>query len=99
MIRPESVAVVPGGSGAIVTEREFYGHDQLVTLQMRDGRRLLSRIGPYPVVSPGDEVGFSVTDVVAFEAPCRSRSLAGGVGSGSPGPWPSHRPPSPQRQW
>jgi iron(III) transport system ATP-binding protein len=69
MIRPESVEIIPGGSDATVTEREFYGHDQVVTLRMRDGRPLLARIGAHPVVAPGDGVGVAVRDVVAFEAP------------------------------
>ena len=69
MIRPESVEIVPGGGDATVAYREFYGHDQLVTLRMRDGRRLLSRIGPYPSVAPGDRVGVRVREIVAFEAP------------------------------
>jgi len=69
MIRPESVEIVPSGSDATVTDREFYGHDQLVTLRMDDGRRLLSRIGPYPPVTPGERVGVLVREVVAFEAP------------------------------
>lgn len=69
MVRPESVEVVPGGSDAIVVGTEFYGHDQLVTLQMPGGRRLLARTGPHPAVRPGDEVGIRVREVVAFEVP------------------------------
>lgn len=69
MIRPESVEIVPGGDDAAVADREYYGHDQLVTLRLPDGRRLLSRIGPYPPVTPGDRVGIRVREVVAFEAP------------------------------
>jgi len=67
MIRPESVELIPGEDDATVADREFYGHDQLVTLRMRDGRRLLSRIGPHPPVAPGDRIGVRVSTVVAFE--------------------------------
>lgn len=66
MIRPEAVEIVDGGSGAVVVDREFYGHDQLVTLQLGGGRRLLSRIGPSPALDPGDEVGIRIREVVAF---------------------------------
>ena len=69
MIRPESVEVIPDGSDATVSDREYYGHDQLVTLRMADGSRLLSRIGAYPPISPGDRVGVRVREVVAFETP------------------------------
>jgi iron(III) transport system ATP-binding protein len=68
MIRPESVQIVPGGDDADVVAREYYGHDQLVTLRLSGGRRLLSRIGPYPPVQAGDRVGVRVREVVAFEA-------------------------------
>jgi len=68
MIRPESVEVLPGGSDAVVVDREFYGHDQLLTLRLADGRRLLSRIGPLPALNPGDAVGIRVREVVAFPA-------------------------------
>jgi iron(III) transport system ATP-binding protein len=69
MIRPESVRVIPAEKGtALVVEREFYGHDQLITLHLDDGRRLLSRMGPAPNFRPGDRVDLLVRDVVAFPA-------------------------------
>ncbi len=69
MIRPESVRVIPAEKGtALVVEREFYGHDQLITLHLDDGRRLLSRMGPSPNFRPGDRVDLLVRDVVAFPA-------------------------------
>jgi iron(III) transport system ATP-binding protein len=67
MIRPEAVKLTQQDSGpALVVDREFYGHDQLVTLHLDDGHRLLARTGPYPVFNPGDQAAFEVTDVVVF---------------------------------
>jgi iron(III) transport system ATP-binding protein len=67
MIRPESVQLVRDDTGtALVVDREFYGHDQLVTLHLDGGTRLLARTGPDPIFSPGDRARFEVTDVVVF---------------------------------
>jgi iron(III) transport system ATP-binding protein len=67
MIRPEAVSLTKTSDGpALVVEREFYGHDQLVTLHLDGGHRLLARTGPHPIFDPGDHAGFEVTDVVVF---------------------------------
>jgi iron(III) transport system ATP-binding protein len=67
MIRPEAVRLEPDDSGpALVVDREFYGHDQLVTLHLNGGHRLLARTGPDPVFNPGDHATYEVTDVVVF---------------------------------
>lgn len=67
MIRPEAVRLTPDdGGSALVVDREFYGHDQLVTLHLDQGHRLLARVGPEPIFNPGDHVTFEVTDVVVF---------------------------------
>ncbi len=67
MIRPESVRLGLDAAGpALVVEREFYGHDQLVTLHLDSGRRLLARTGPYPVFNPGDHATFDIGEVVVF---------------------------------
>jgi iron(III) transport system ATP-binding protein len=69
IIRPEAVRLVadPHGLGRVV-EREFYGHDQLVTLELPDGRRLLSRTTTNPLFHPGDRVTVQVDEVLAFAA-------------------------------
>ena len=63
LIRPESIALSyspPSGGRtvveAVVVEREFFGHDQLVHVELPSGRRLRSRSLSYPVWHPGDRV-------------------------------------------
>jgi ABC-type uncharacterized transport system YnjBCD ATPase subunit/ABC-type spermidine/putrescine transport system permease subunit II len=63
LVRPESVALSlgPAAGGrtqleAVVVEREFFGHDQLVHVELPSGRRLRSRSLSYPVWHPGDRV-------------------------------------------
>jgi iron(III) transport system ATP-binding protein len=61
VVRPESVAI---GSGvgrephaqAVVIARSFYGHDQLVHLELPSGLRLRSRRLGFPAWHPGDRV-------------------------------------------
>lgn len=77
MIRPEAVRLTLDAAGpALVVDREFYGHDQLVTLAV-GGSRLLARTGPEPVFSPGDQATFEVMDVVVF--PDSGHSHEGGT--------------------
>lgn len=61
MIRPEAVVVTahPAGTGRVLS-REYYGHDQLVTVGLDNGTVLRSRMGPWPVLDPGDSVDISV---------------------------------------
>ena len=71
LVRPESVALSlrPGRAAAhaveaVVVEREFFGHDQLVHVELPSGRRLRSRSLSYPVWHPGDRVRATVTGPV-----------------------------------
>lgn len=67
MIRPEAVRLTHDEGGpALVVDREFYGHDQLVTLHLDGGHRLLARTGPEPIFNPGDRSRYEVTEVVVF---------------------------------
>jgi len=69
MIRPESVLLSRDeGGSALVVDREYYGHDQLVTLHLDGGHRLLARTGPHPAFNPGDHARFEVIDVMVFPA-------------------------------
>lgn len=67
MVRPESVVLSPGDSGgAVVRQRQFFGHDQLVTVALADGLELRARLGPSPYLEPGDPVTVSVERATAF---------------------------------
>jgi iron(III) transport system ATP-binding protein len=69
MIRPESVTVAPDPAGsAVVRDRQFFGHDQLVTVTLPDGTALRARLGPTPYLEPGDPVSIRVEDATAFPA-------------------------------
>jgi iron(III) transport system ATP-binding protein len=69
LIRPEHVRLTEDqGGAALVVDREFYGHDQLVTLHLDGGRRLLARAGPDVIFNPGDHARYEITEVVVFEA-------------------------------
>lgn len=70
MIRPESVTLSPNKTGtAVVRQRQFFGHDQLVTVVLHDGLQLRARLGPTPYLEPGDPVSVSVQRATAFPAP------------------------------
>jgi iron(III) transport system ATP-binding protein len=60
LVRPESLAVGISGPGnaaeAEVVARRFYGHDQLIELRLRSGRRVRSRRLGFPAWHPGDRV-------------------------------------------
>jgi iron(III) transport system ATP-binding protein len=61
VIRPESVAIGLGpGSDAVVVARSFYGHDQLVHLELPSGLRVRSRRLGFPAWHPGDRVRIQV---------------------------------------
>jgi iron(III) transport system ATP-binding protein len=61
VVRPESVAIGSGparapNASAVVVGRSFYGHDQLVHLELPSGLRLRSRRLGFPAWHPGDRV-------------------------------------------
>jgi iron(III) transport system ATP-binding protein len=62
VVRPESVAIgthADAGAvavAALVVDRSFYGHDQLVHLELDSGLRLRSRRLGFPAWHPGDRV-------------------------------------------
>jgi iron(III) transport system ATP-binding protein len=61
VIRPESVAIGSGSARephaeALVVARSFYGHDQLLQLELPSGLRLRSRRLGFPTWHPGDRV-------------------------------------------
>jgi iron(III) transport system ATP-binding protein len=63
VVRPESVAVGAGpsprgleGEDGVVVARTFYGHDQLVRVELASGRKIRSRRLGFPAWHPGDRV-------------------------------------------
>jgi iron(III) transport system ATP-binding protein len=63
IVRPESFGLSAGptprdasASRAVVTNRDFYGHDQLLHLELESGRRLRCRRPGFPAWHPGDHV-------------------------------------------
>jgi iron(III) transport system ATP-binding protein len=69
MIRPEDVSFDLDPAGiATVIDREFFGHDQLVTLQFADGQQLRSRAGPTRGLRRDQRVNVRVEKAVTFPA-------------------------------
>jgi iron(III) transport system ATP-binding protein len=67
MVRPESVRLSRDDDGAgTVTAREFFGHDQLLTVTLEDGTRVRSRLGPDAGFGVGDRVSLAVERVTSF---------------------------------
>ena len=67
LVRPEWVHLTktPGATASVV-EAEFYGHDQLVSLELPDGMTLRARVGPSPLFNPDDKVDVAIDEVVVF---------------------------------
>jgi iron(III) transport system ATP-binding protein len=67
MLRPEMLRLTPAatpehheGTPATIVSRAFFGHDQLLTLQLDSGPTLKARLGAYGGFRPGDRVLVSV---------------------------------------
>jgi iron(III) transport system ATP-binding protein len=72
VVRPESVAIsLASGSDAVVVARSFYGHDQLVHLELPSGLRVRSRRLGFPAWHPGDRVRISIDGPVTAVEPDR----------------------------
>jgi len=63
ILRPESLGLSGGRSPrdsnareAVVVERDFYGHDQLLRLELASGLRVRCRLPGFPAWHPGDRV-------------------------------------------
>ncbi|RMF05925.1 MAG: ABC transporter ATP-binding protein [Chloroflexi bacterium] len=62
MLRPEAIELTPNGDGAAeVVDREFFGHDQLVTVRLASGAVLHSRLlGLSGDFRPGQRVSLQI---------------------------------------
>jgi iron(III) transport system ATP-binding protein len=80
VLRPESVAIghgaAPGAHAeAVVLERSFYGHDQLVDLELASGVRVRSRRLGFPAWHPGDRVRVWIDGPVSALTPESARTV------------------------
>ena len=68
MIRPEWIAprVSDDGAGCI-TDREFYGHDQLVEIELAGGERIEALVPTANRILIGDRVDVEVVDSIVYE--------------------------------
>ncbi|MDP8969266.1 MAG: ABC transporter ATP-binding protein [Actinomycetota bacterium] len=89
VVRPESVTLTAGppprgerGHEGVVVAREFYGHDQLVQVELASGRRLHSRSIGFPIWHPGDRVRVTVegpVNALARSGPASALSPSGSL--------------------
>ncbi|MBA2246900.1 MAG: ABC transporter ATP-binding protein, partial [Chloroflexia bacterium] len=69
LIRPEMIVLTPdsdertGTPGRIVS-RQFYGHDQVITIELERGETIEARVGGHYPVFPGSRVRLGVRGVV-----------------------------------
>jgi iron(III) transport system ATP-binding protein len=68
VVRPERVRLRLDGAGeGTVRDIVYFGHDQLVAVELVDGTRVRSRMGPGRAFELGDRVSVAVSgDVLAF---------------------------------
>jgi iron(III) transport system ATP-binding protein len=68
VLRPEQVRVWLDGAGmGAVARVEYFGHDQLVEVDLPGGQRVRSRLGSTRVLVPGDRVSLAVAgEVLTF---------------------------------
>ena len=68
LVRPESLSLGThrehGEHEAVVVDRTFYGHDQLVTVELSGGLRVRSRSIGFPAWHPGDRLRVGLTGPV-----------------------------------
>jgi iron(III) transport system ATP-binding protein len=89
IVRPESIALAPGPAPgsvsahrAVVVERDYYGHDQLLHLELESGLRLRCRRPGFPAWHPGDNVRIWIEGPVTV-LPAEAGSAAANGGSGA----------------
>jgi iron(III) transport system ATP-binding protein len=69
LLRPEWLRLGAEGTQAVVTWREFYGHDQRIGVRLADGTTLVARSDAGGDCTPGEMVGVRVEGVVRAFAP------------------------------
>ena len=87
MVRPETVTVFPHAQGAaVVVYREFFGHDQLLSVKLPGDITLRARCWPQPALAPGDRVAVSVDGIHIFEEPLETPTPPVSLPPGAPIP-------------
>ena len=67
MIRPESVSLTADeAADSVISDREFFGHDQLYVVELPTGQLVRARTGPTPILDRGQRVQISVASAIAF---------------------------------
>ncbi len=65
LVRPEDLRLEPADDGdALIVEREFYGHDQVLFVRLASGRVARCRLGPVSALQVGDRCRVSVDRAV-----------------------------------
>ncbi|MEN8237702.1 MAG: ABC transporter ATP-binding protein [Actinomycetota bacterium] len=69
MVRPEWITprVLDSGNGK-VTDREFYGHDQRVEIELPGGERVEALVPTRNRLAVGDSVAIELVDAIVYEA-------------------------------
>jgi iron(III) transport system ATP-binding protein len=81
VVRPETLRVAPRPDGpGEVDAVQYFGHDQLVSVVLRDGTRLRARRGPDIRFERGDRVTVSVEERVVVFPDAPATSTAGRTG-------------------
>jgi hypothetical protein len=82
VIRPESLRLRTDAHGsATVVAISYFGHDQLVRVELDDGRMLRSRRGPRLDIERGARVSLTVDGPVVAFAEDRSETASPGLRS------------------
>jgi iron(III) transport system ATP-binding protein len=69
MIRPEWITPTTAGNGTgLVIDREFYGHDQRVEIELVDGEIIEALVPTRHAVHVGDRVNIELADSIVYEA-------------------------------
>jgi len=69
MVRPEWIIPAPDPEGdAVVVDREYFGHDQMLLIERSDGNVVTCRVGARPDLQQGDRVTLLVDRAVVYPA-------------------------------
>jgi iron(III) transport system ATP-binding protein len=67
MVRPEWIIPTPDPDGdAVVIDREYFGHDQMLLIERSDGNAVTCRVGARPDLRKGDRVTLVIDKAVVY---------------------------------